>query len=66
MNRRTDVSSTMMCAVQVDRNDDMLRSCLRAIDAISRIPDAESVASFKALLQVLQAPCTHLVAGTAL
>jgi hypothetical protein len=30
----------------------MLRSCLRAVDAISRIPDAESVASFKALLQV--------------
>ena len=33
----------------------MLRSCLRAVDAISRIPDAESVASFKALLQVR--PC---------
>ena len=36
--------------LQVDRNDDMLRSCLRAIDAISRIPDAEGVPAFKGLL----------------
>lgn len=48
--------------MQVDRNDDMLRSCLRAVDAISRIPDAESVASFKALLQVR--PCVFLLRST--
>lgn len=41
----------LICVAQVDRNDDMLRSCLRAIDAISRIPDADSVAPFKSLLQ---------------
>jgi len=41
----------LICVAQVDRNDDMLRSCLRAIDAISRIPDADSVAPFKGLLQ---------------
>eukprot|EP00192_Tetraselmis_astigmatica_P000226 CAMPEP_0117662728 /NCGR_PEP_ID=MMETSP0804-20121206/8205_1 /TAXON_ID=1074897 /ORGANISM="Tetraselmis astigmatica, Strain CCMP880" /LENGTH=1235 /DNA_ID=CAMNT_0005469641 /DNA_START=95 /DNA_END=3802 /DNA_ORIENTATION=- len=31
---------------EVDRNDDMLRSCLRAIDALARIPNVESCTPF--------------------
>ena len=44
--------------MQVDRNEDMLRSCLRAIDACSRIPNAETSNKFQNLLQnvVLQPP----------
>lgn len=31
---------------EVDRNDDMLRSCLRAIDALTQIPSVESCTPF--------------------
>lgn len=36
--------------MQVDRNEDMVRSCLRAIEAISRIPASSSNASFKVFM----------------
>lgn len=32
---------------QVDRNEDMVRSCLRAVDAISCIPETANVAEWK-------------------
>lgn len=32
---------------QVDRNEDMIRSCLRAIEAVNRIPNVNSCAPFK-------------------
>ena len=35
---------------QVDRNEDMLRSCLRAIDACTRINDVESSSGFRQLM----------------
>lgn len=38
---------------EVDRNEDMLRSCLRAVDAISRLPDAEHCPSWKAFMDNL-------------
>ena len=43
---------------QKDRNDDMLRSCLRALDACSRIPNVETSTGFKHLMDnvVLQPP----------
>jgi cullin-associated NEDD8-dissociated protein 1 len=37
-------------AQEVDRNEDMIRSCLRAVEAISRIPDAEKCVPFKAFM----------------
>lgn len=37
--------------VQVDRNEDMLRSCLRAVEACSRIPDVESSTGFRQLME---------------
>lgn len=33
--------------MQVDRNDDMIRSCLRAIESINHIPNVSSCAPFK-------------------
>lgn len=43
---------------QVDRNEDMIRSALRAVDAISRIPNVDACIPFKQLMQnvVLQEP----------
>lgn len=35
---------------EVDRNEDMLRSALRAIDALSRMPDVESCQRFQTFL----------------
>lgn len=32
---------------EIDRNEDMLRSCLRAIDALAKLPNASQVAPFK-------------------
>lgn len=32
---------------EVDRNEDMLRSCLRAVEALARLPGASGVAAFK-------------------
>lgn len=39
-----------LCAVQVDRNEDMIRSALRAVDAITRIPSVDSCPPFKVLM----------------
>ena len=33
--------------LQVDRNEDMIRSCLRAIEAVNHIPNVNSNAAFK-------------------
>ena len=33
--------------VQVDRNEDMLRSCLRAIDSCAHIPNVETCTAFR-------------------
>ena len=33
--------------LQVDRNEDMIRSCLRAIEAVNHIPKVNSCAPFK-------------------
>ncbi|KAI3438734.1 hypothetical protein D9Q98_001153 [Chlorella vulgaris] len=43
---------------EVDRNEDMLRSCLRAVDALAKLPSAQQVPLFKQFLDgvVLQAP----------
>ncbi len=43
---------------QVDRNEDMIRSALRSVDAISRIPNVDACVPFKQLMQtvVLQDP----------
>lgn len=35
---------------QVDRNEDMIRSALRAVDAITRIPNVDTCPSFKNLM----------------
>ena len=35
---------------QVDRNEDMIRSALRAVDAIAHIPNVDACAPFKHLL----------------
>lgn len=35
---------------EVDRNEDMLRSCLRAVDAIDRLPDAEKSAPWRSYM----------------
>ncbi len=35
---------------QIDRNEDMIRSCLRAVDAVSRIHNIETNAAFKNLM----------------
>jgi cullin-associated NEDD8-dissociated protein 1 len=35
---------------EVDRNEDMLRSALRAIDALSRMPDVETCQRFQTFL----------------
>ncbi|PSC76088.1 cullin-associated NEDD8-dissociated 1 isoform B [Micractinium conductrix] len=32
---------------EIDRNEDMLRSCLRAVDALAKLPNAAQVAPFK-------------------
>lgn len=39
----------MHCSVdaQVDRNEDMIRSCLRAIEAVNHIPNMNSCTPFK-------------------
>ena len=37
--------------LQVDRNEDMLRSCLRAVDAVSRIPGTATCAAWRTFLQ---------------
>ena len=44
--------------LQVDRNEDMIRSALRAVDAISRILNVDACIPFKQLMQsgVLQEP----------
>lgn len=39
-----------MTCTQVDRNEDMLRSALRAIDALSRMSDHESCQRFSTFL----------------
>ena len=39
-----------MPSQEVDRNEDMLRSCLRAVDALARVPNALAVPQFKALM----------------
>ena len=52
-------SSLKPCALlQVDRNEDMIRSALRAVDSISRIPNVDACVPFKQLMQnvVLQEP----------
>ncbi len=38
-----------MCAVkqEIDRNEDMLRSCLRAVDALAKMPNAQQVSEGK-------------------
>lgn len=36
--------------MQIDRNEDMIRSCLRAVDAVSRIHNIETNAAFKGLM----------------
>ena len=36
--------------MQVDRNEDMLRSALRTIDALSRMSDVESCQAFQTFL----------------
>ena len=43
---------------QLDRNEDMIRSALRAVDAISRVPNVDACIPFKQLMQnvVLQEP----------
>lgn len=35
---------------EIDRNEDMLRACLRAIDALARLPGAVTVAAFKGMM----------------
>ena len=40
-----------MPLLQVDRNEDMLRSCLRAIEAVSRIPGTSTCEAWRAFLQ---------------
>ena len=44
--------------LQVDRNEDMLRSCLRAVQSCTQIPAAETSAGFKNFMDrvVLQPP----------
>ncbi len=37
----------------MDRNEDMLRSCLRAIDALGRIPNAGTCAPFQRFMAAL-------------
>ena len=37
---------------QVDRNEDMLRSCLRAVEAISRIPGVNACEPWRNFMQV--------------
>jgi hypothetical protein len=36
---------------EVDRNEDMLRSCLRAIDALSRMEDVETCQRFQTFMK---------------
>lgn len=38
---------------EVDRNEDMLRSCLRAVDSLARIPAAASSPAFKQFMDTL-------------
>ena len=40
-----------ICLPQVDKNDDMVRSCMRAVEACSRIPNIESCLAFQDLLK---------------
>lgn len=37
--------------LQVDRHEEMLRSCLRAVDALHRLPGAEASQPFTAFLK---------------
>ena len=37
--------------LQVDRHEEMLRSCLRAVDALHRLPGAEANPPFTAFLK---------------
>jgi hypothetical protein len=39
------------CRAQVDRHEELLRSCLRAVDALHRLPGAEGNAAFTAFLK---------------
>jgi cullin-associated NEDD8-dissociated protein 1 len=36
---------------EVDRNEDQLRSCLRAVDALARLPGAPGCAAFRAFVE---------------
>ena len=36
--------------LQVDRNEDMVRSCLRAVEAVSRIPNVDTSVPFKTFM----------------
>eukprot|EP00884_Botryococcus_braunii_P010434 jgi/Botrbrau1/19392/Bobra.0338s0022.1 len=38
---------------EMDRNEDMLRSCLRAVEAVQSIPNSEACASFRSLIQTV-------------
>ena len=40
----------MLICMQLDRNDDMLRSCLRAVEAVARIPNVETCVPFKVFM----------------
>ncbi len=40
----------LVFALQIDRNEDMIRSCLRAVDAVSRIHNIETNAAFRAFM----------------
>lgn len=39
------------CTPQVDRHEDMLRSCLRAVDALAQLPGITACAPFVALMR---------------
>lgn len=41
----------MLWLPQVDRHEEMLRSCLRAVDALHRLPGAEANQPFMAFLK---------------
>lgn len=38
---------------EIDRHEDLLRSCLRAVDALMRVPNALSVPAFKAFMETV-------------
>jgi cullin-associated NEDD8-dissociated protein 1 len=41
----------MLLLLQVDRHEEMLRSCLRAVDALHRLPGSEASQPFAAFLK---------------